>query len=444
MDQFETVATVAVGPAARVYEHGWQSWSLTGPYGAGERPQRPPDAGTARMDGPGTRLPAPEDAFQGEGLLAVDPGGGGEVVVVAAASPTTAVPTVRAVVAGTAVRVHANGPVTVTSHPAGGGLEGALGAWASSVAAPGPIRPAPTIWCSWYDYFTAVTEADMVENIDAIADQDLPVDVVQLDDGYEAELGDWLVLSDRFASLRGIAERIRGSGRRAGIWVAPFLAGARSALVADHPDWLVGGVGEPVWAGHNWQQDVYGLDLTHPGVRAYLSEVFGQLRSAGFDFFKIDFLYAGALDGARAGDPDPLAAYRSGLSLIRDVVGDAYLLGCGAPLLPSIGLVDAMRISPDTGPLYEPAGGNLSKPAVRSAIGTGAARRWQHGRWWVNDPDCLLARPAAEHREQFATHVAASGGLRGFSDRVSSLDSWGLATVRALLGRVPPPTPFAP
>jgi alpha-galactosidase len=448
MEQFETVATVQVGAAARIYEHGWQSWSVSGGYAGGQRPQRPPDEGTARMDGPGTRRPAPADAFQGEGLLAVDPGDGGGVVVVAASSPTTAVPTVRATVDGATATVSADGPVTVTTHAADGtGFDGPLGSWADSVAGPAPLRPAPTIWCSWYHYFTKVTEADMVENIAAIAEQDLPVDVVQLDDGYQAELGDWLTLSDRFGSLAGIVARIRDTGRRAGVWVAPFLAGARSALVAEHPDWLVGGRDAPVWAGHNWNQDVYGLDLTHPAVRAYLGEVFGRLLDTGFDFFKIDFLYAGALDGARTGeaaDPDPIAAYRSGLALIREVVGEAYLLGCGAPLLPSIGAVDAMRISPDTGPGYEPPGGNLSKPAVRSAITTGRARRWQHGRWWVNDPDCLLARPAAEHREEFAAHVAASGGLRGFSDRVSALDGWGTATVRALLGDVPPPTPFQP
>ena len=31
-----------------------------------------------------------------------------------------------------------------------------------------------------------------------------------------------------------------------------------------------------------------------------------------------------------------------------------FCLGCGAPILLSVGMVDAMRVSPDTGPSYEP------------------------------------------------------------------------------------------
>jgi alpha-galactosidase len=62
----------------------------------------------------------------------------------------------------------------------------------------------------------------------------------------------------------------------------------------------------------------------------------------------------------------------------------------GAPILPSVGLVDAMRVSPDTGPRYEPPAGDLSMPSQRSATLTGRARAWQNGLFWVNDPDCLI------------------------------------------------------
>ena len=85
--------------------------------------------------------------------------------------------------------------------------------------------------------------------------------------------------------------------------------------------------------------------------------MFTALRSYGFDYFKLDFLYAGALGG--------LEEYRHGLpAVIRDAVGpEAYVLGCGAPILPSVGLVDAMRVSPDVAPVYEPEDGDMSQPA---------------------------------------------------------------------------------
>lgn len=229
----------------------------------------------------------------------------------------------------------------------------ALACWADAfgarIGAP-RVRPAPTVWCSWYHYFTEVAEPDILDNLAAIDELDLAIDVVQIDDGYQSEVGDWLSWSDRFGSLGDVVQRIRDRGRRAGIWVAPFVAGARSELAHEHPEWLIG----EARVAQNWDQDVFGIDLTHPGARRYLTEVFGTMRGLGIDYFKIDFLYGGALIGRRYADAAPLDAYRSGLELIRSAIGqDAYLLGCGAPMLPSVGLVDAMRSSPDCAPHWD-------------------------------------------------------------------------------------------
>ncbi len=126
------------------------------------------------------------------------------------------------------------------------------------------------------------------------------------------------------------------------------------------------------------------------------------------------------------------------MELIRDAIGSSYLLGCGAPILPSVGLVDAMRVSPDVGPEWEPVSGDLSQPSIRAAMMTSAARAFQHGRFWVNDPDCLVARPKIERREDWAEHIARYGGLRGSSDRLADLDDWGLEATRGLLSEKPP------
>lgn len=129
-------------------------------------------------------------------------------------------------------------------------------------------------------------------------------------------------------------------------------------------------------------------------------------------------------------------AYRHGLQVIRQAIGpDSYPLGCGAPILPGVGLVDAIRVSPDTGPRYEPPAGDLSMPSQRSATLTGRARAWQNGLFWVNDPDCLIVEPQVERREQWAAHIAGYGGLLCRSDRLSSLDAWGLEVTRRTPGR---------
>src|SRR5207248_7158877 len=131
------------------------------------------------------------------------------------------------------------------------------------------------------------------------------------------------------------------------------------------------------------------------------------------------------------------------VALIRAATGDAYLLGCGAPILATVGLVDAMRISPDTGPRYEPRDGDLSQPSSRAATLTGVGRAFMQGRFWVNDPDCLIVRPAVERRDAWAEHVARFGGLRASSDRLADLDDWGLEQTRRLLSDSPT-APFVP
>jgi alpha-galactosidase len=442
---YEPVDEIRVEPArTRVYEHGWQSWSPTTDYPVEATSYRPVRPVTQTMSyRPGK--PGPAQGFQGEGLLGVDSFDGEPARLYATVDGYAAVPSIRASYVDGRLTVSADGPVEVHT---GGSLPELLGAWGDAFAqrvGVAPLRTPPTAWCSWYHYFTDVTEADVDENLAAFGKHDLPVEVVQVDDGWQAEIGDWLTLSDRFASLSGLVRRIADAGRRTGIWVAPFLVGARSATFRDHPDWLVAGPdGAPVSAGHNWDADLYALDTTHPGARAYLTEVFGGLRAFGIDYFKIDFVYAGALDGARHDGADPLSAYRSGVELIRAAIGpESYLLGCGAPILPSVGLVDAMRVSGDVAPTYRPWDGDLSQPSQWGATISTVGRAWQHGRFWVNDPDCIVARPEIERREQWAEVVDRYGGLRASSDRIAALDGWGMETTRRLLSTVPPPVPFA-
>jgi alpha-galactosidase len=349
----------------------------------------------------------PQGALQGEGLLVVSSAADGPTTVFA--DPSGARP-IRAWWRDGALEVDAE-PVDVVPGP----LAEALDRWGRQQGV--AVRPPPTAWCSWYQYGPGVTEADVLENLDAMAALDLPVDVVQLDDGWQAEIGDWLHRSDRFASLEGTVARIRDAGRRAGIWVAPFLLGSRADVPAQ---WRAPGL----HAGRNWDQDLRVLDVERAGW--HLHEVFAGLRATGIDYFKLDFLYAGALPG--------VDHYREGLRIIRSAIGpDAYLVACGAPIVPSIGLVDAMRVSPDTAWHVAATDGDPSQPGQAGAIANGVARHWQDGLLWANDPDCLLARPGIEQRHVWAEHVERHGSLVASGDRLLDLDGWGLATTRRLL-----------
>jgi alpha-galactosidase len=432
-DRLDVVDEVPVDPAtARIYAEGWQSWSPATWYPADATSRRPAEEWQHTMRfRPGT--PIAPDGIQGEGLLAIDPGDGGDVRCYGTTSALE-IPTLTATLVDECLVVRSSGAISSTTDA---DAESALAAYATAFAHSAVSTPAtgthpPRVWCSWYRYFEAITATDVLENLRAIDQRDLVVDVIQVDDGWSPGLGEGLVVADRFGSLDTVVEEVRASGRRVGIWVAPFIVGARSTLASQHPQWVLGD------AGRNWGDDLVGLDLTHPGVLDLLADTFTRLVDRGIDYFKLDFLYGGAVPGRRLEDMTGVEAYRSGISLIREVVGpDTLLVGCGAPILPSVGLVDAMRVSPDT--FHE--GGEDGSDGLRGLMPL-AARAWQQGRFWVNDPDCLVARPSYAQRDRWSDAVAAFGGLPSFSDRVDDLDDHGLAQVRALLARGGTAEPF--
>jgi alpha-galactosidase len=445
------IATVPVErDRASIYAEGWQSWSVTEilPVTAVPVTMVPVTTGLApvvsrdslAIDCQYGAAPPP-GAHQGSGLLALDPGTGGPVEVFAAPDASSWVPVIQARAVSDHVVVTADRPVTRTQDHGPGGLTGALCRWADGFAAragvaSGSLRPIPPVWCTWYQYYDAVTEADVTGNLADMARLRLPFGVVQIDDGYQQAPGDWLVPSGGFTSLPALVRRIREAGKRAGIWIAPALIGRDSDLFARHPGWAVrdAATREPVFAGHVVRQECTALDFTHPEAAGYVRSVLAAMREWGIDYFKIDFAYAGACEGLRHEDVSGVEAYRRGLRLIRDAIGpDAVLLGCGAPILPSVGLVDAMRVGPDIASCYEPPRGHPSEPSQRNAARNVRARAWQQGRFWVSDPDCLMARPGTARREDWAQTVRRFGGLRSSGDGLAGLDAWGLETTRSLL-----------
>jgi alpha-galactosidase len=431
--RFADVLLEQVGPDSRVYESGWQSWSPSGVYpAAGTSPR------AARPDwqamGYRPETTAPPEGFQGEGLLAWEHEAGGTATVVSAADPTVEVPSIRARLIGDRLEVTADGPVVVHRMP--GGIGVALRRWADDAGTRLQARVGASHeagWCPWYSYFTELTAEAVLRNVAAMDELDLPIGLVSVDDGYQAAIGDWLTPAARFGPVEPVLKEILASGRRAGIWLAPFLVSLTSDVAAAHPDWLVRGA-DP-GRNPNWGGQLAVLDTTHPGARRYLQDVVGHFSELGVTHWKLDFLFAGAMQGGRYGDSTPVGAYRDGLQLMREAAGDdATILGCGAPVLPSIGLVDTFRIGPDTdATVFEAPGGDLTQPAMSSAIRAGATRSFMHGRLWTNDPDCVLVGPAGAHREAWAQYLRTTPGVATSSDVLMHLDGRGLELSRELL-----------
>jgi alpha-galactosidase len=286
----------------------------------------------------------------------------------------------------------------------------------------------PVGWCSWYHYFGKLVWQDVLENLQAAARdrRSFPFDVFQVDDGYETDIGDWTSPKSGYPDLRGLARAIIGKKFRAGIWTAPFSAAATSELFDKHPDWMVQEEGKPKLCYHGWGKPIYALDTTHPEVKAWLHEAFSALRKAGFSYLKIDFLFAAAMPGTRRKRVTPIQAYRGGLRVIRRAAGRDFVLGCGAPLLPSAGLVDGMRIGEDTAPYWKTKPSGFQGPNAYFALKNALLRQFMHRAFWLNDPDCLLLRGretelTRNERELYALAAGALDNMVILSDRLSLL-----------------------
>jgi alpha-galactosidase len=301
-------------------------------------------------------------------------------------------------------------------------------------------------WCSWYQLYTSVSERDVRRNLANLSArrEQLPLRLIQLDDGFQHAVGDWLELNEKFPSgMPALVSEIRGQGFIPGLWLAPFLLSARSRTYAAHPDWVVRDEhGAPLNALHNWGAENYALDTTCPAALEYVLHVIRTTTEQwGFEYLKLDFLYAAAMRGRRQDrSSTAVETYRRAMLAIREAAGNRFVLGCGAPLLPSIGFVDGMRIGSDVAGAWG-SDGNSDGPALSNAMRATLARGWIHGRWWTNDPDCVIVRAhdtelSLDEVQAWAAVVALSGGMLFVGDDVSEVEPERLE----LLARLLPPS----
>ena len=454
----------------RIYRNGWQSWAPTMSLGGRDRDvkSRPPEL-------------APEAPEQQTGRFASDDVG---VLFdpVASRSLLAGVMTARDFVSQVIVdassrafdaRCLADGielapgetawserfAIDLVGHP-NEQLERYGDALGREMGARVPAQT-PAGWCSWYYFYTTVTEDDVMRNLRFLEQhrRELPIDTVQIDDGYQADIGDWLTVNEKFPrGMDWLACEIKRAGYTPGLWLAPFLLAESSQTFAEHPDWVIRRAdGEPALATKNWQRDNYGLDATHPDAQAWLTDLFRSVCDGwGYEYVKIDFLFGAALAGRRH---DPAAtrvrAYRAGLDAVRAGVGsERFILGCGSLMAPSVGYFDGNRIGPDVAPYWRflTTEERMSpKPRARrpddqlsaeTAIRSTLARSWMHGRLWANDPDCLLVRTdrtklTLDETRTLASVIGLSAGMMLSSDDLDKLPEERIDLVSMLLPVLP-------
>lgn len=248
----------------------------------------------------------------------------------------------------------------------------------------------PRVWCSWYSFYRGITEELLLEVLEAL--EGYPFEVFQIDDGWQRALGDWEANEGFPRGMAYLAKRIREKGLRPGLWLAPFLVTEESPLYRSHPEWILRDPeGRPIPAGFNWGTPLYALDAGSPEVVDWVVSLVQKALAWGYEYLKLDFLYAAALPGAEGE-----GRYRKALEAVREAAGEAYLLLCGAPILASLGIADGLRVGPDVAPYWDNEDRSFwladpTGPGLRNALRTTLHRLWLMENAHV-DPDVVYFR----------------------------------------------------
>ena len=305
----------------------------------------------------------------------------------------------------------------------------------------------PTVWCSWYYYGDGFTQKECEENLTALEQRPLPIDVFQIDECWDLHWADWQTNAD-WPGLSAIAERVTAMGMQPGIWTCPVLAEPRSRTRYAHPEWLLRDrQGRLITFPMNDMQNLV-LDPTVAAVQAFIEAIYRDLRQRGFSYFKLDFMRAVAEPGVAFADDtcNRADAFRLALEAVRRGAGeDAYINVCGGLYGPSLGLADAQRSGSDVKSLWPvaPEGEEITGYGPFT-IKQNTLRYWMN-RLWHNDPDALMVRRRATPARGESLSLGLltddealtctlnqylGGGLVCFSENLAEIDSDRLMLLR--------------
>jgi len=305
------------------------------------------------------------------------------------------------------------------------------------------LKPAPVGFMTWYSekYGGALNETAVIELSKYLADKfkDFGYGFVQIDDLWQngqrrnGPAKDFWKVNPKGpykGGMKPVADQIRALGLTPGLWLLPFAIDHKDPVLADQVPLVVrtadGSPFETNWSGT-------ALDLTRPEARLYVQGFIRQaVRDWGFGYLKLDGLHIGMatrqtypnrhyvednFGGAIFADKNRsnIQAGRMGLAAVREAAGpETFILGCCTPqnersLGMTLGLVDAMRVGPDSG---------VNWSGVVEGVRASSALYFLNGRVWWNDPDAIYARTRIPLNEVqcFAGWVALTGMLNNQTD----------------------------
>lgn len=304
-----------------------------------------------------------------------------------------------------------------------------------------PQKDTPKIfgYTSWYNYYQDINEGILLRDLDALDER---FDLFQIDDGYETKVGDWLFVDgEKFPNgLKPIADAAHAKGLKAGIWLAPFVAEEKSELFSTRKDLFKRTAdGGYVKCGSNWS-GFYALDLENPEARDYVKNCLTHYADMGFDFFKLDFLYAASLEPVKGKSRSMVA--QDAYAFLRECLGDKMILGCGATVFNSINNFDYLRVGPDVSLKFDDVlymrFMHRERVSTKVTLQNTIFRSFFNDRLFGNDPDVFLLRDdnirlSSEQKRALITINALFGSVLMTSDNLASYDDEKRALLKTAL-----------
>lgn len=319
-----------------------------------------------------------------------------------------------------------------------------------------PFRTAPTGWLSWYCYYMATNQEDMVKETDALAETLKPygLEYVQLDACYtRGEDANWLEWTkDAFPQGgRWLMHYIKNKGLKPGLWVNAYGANYRKPAFADkYPEnWFIHDKwGRVAGACCTADSTVVKLDYSHPEIIAkHVRPLFHTLiEDWGVEYLKDAghgrWIWTYEENRSRAFDPSVSGweAYWAVQAHIREIMGPKrWIMGCDAEggadrYSLGFGTFDsAFNIYEDAYAAWEAKRWGDVAVGIKMHLGTIFSANYLNDIVLYNDPDATMVRPPLtmdEARTDVST-IALTGQTYMISDLISDLSAERAARIKA-------------
>ena len=191
-------------------------------------------------------------------------------------------------------------------------------------------------------------QRQLVEQIRALEAEEIPLDLVLVDEGFPFALGDWSAQGGK--AVQGIgqaAAAIHQLQQSAGISFAPFLCSVHSDFFKNKKDYLLkDDTGKPLQIKHpsSRKGDFYVLDFYKQQVKDYLTQIFRALcQQHTYDFLRLDALHYICLFPPKGKTSGQLMC--EAIDFLKNISKGAKLLTASLPLGAAMGRVDYCQLA---------------------------------------------------------------------------------------------------